>query len=87
MILPTLNPLPDKWKAFSWHVIECDGHDLEQVLAAIDEAASTKGKPTVIVAHTVKGKGVAEMENSTQWHGKALKKDQAEVWIKELQSV
>jgi len=86
-ILPTLNPLPDKWKAFSWHVIECDGHDLEQVLAAVDEAASTKGKPTVVIAHTVKGKGVPEMENATDWHGKAPKKDQAEAWIKELQLV
>src|SRR5688572_15524721 len=49
-ILETLNPLPDKWRAFSWHVIECDGHDLQQVLGALEEAAATKGKPTVIVA-------------------------------------
>jgi transketolase len=68
-------------------VIECDGHDLEAVLAAIDEAAATKGKPTVIVAHTVKGKGVPEIENSNDWHGKAPKKEQAETWIKELQLV
>ena len=86
-ILPTLNPLPEKWKAFSWHVIECDGHDLQAVLGAIDEAAATKGRPTAIVAHTVKGKGVPEMENSTEWHGKTPKTEQAETWIKELQLV
>jgi transketolase len=86
-ILPTLNPVPDKWRAFDWHVIECDGHNLEQLLAAFDEASSTKGKPTVVVAHTVKGKGVPEMENSPNWHGKVPKLEQAREWIKELQLV
>lgn len=85
-ILPTLNPLPDKWRSFSWHVIECDGHDLVQLFGALDEAESTKAKPSVIVAHTVKGKGVPEMENSTEWHGKAPKPEQAEQWIKEYLS-
>lgn len=86
-ILPTLNPLPEKWAAFSWHVIECDGHDVEAMIAAVDEAAATKGKPSVIVAHTVKGKGVPEMENSNDWHGKVPKMDKALEWIKELQPV
>lgn len=82
-MLPTLNPVPEKWKAFSWHVIECDGHDLAEVCDALDEAASVKGSPTVIIAHTVKGKGVPEMEGDENWHGKAPKPDQAEAWISE----
>jgi transketolase len=86
-ILPTLNPVPDKWRAFDWNVLECDGHDIRQLLAAFDEAASTKGKPTVVVAHTVKGKGVPEMEDSPNWHGKVPKLEQAREWIKELQLV
>jgi transketolase len=83
-ILPTLNPVAEKWRAFSWHVIECDGHDIAQVLDALDEAAATKGKPTVIVAHTVKGKGVSFMENSNSWHGKAASKDEAEKALQEI---
>jgi transketolase len=66
-----LAPLAGKWRAFNWHVVEIDGHDLGQVLAAYDEAAATKGRPTVIVARTVKGKGVSFMENAVGWHGKA----------------
>jgi transketolase len=83
-ILPTLNPLPDKWRAFSWHVIECDGHDIEALFSAFDEAAATKGKPTVVIAHTVKGKGVSFMENSTEWHGKAPNAEQEEQAIEEI---
>lgn len=85
-ILPTLNPLPEKWRSFSWHVIECDGHDLEQVLAAVDEAAATKGRPTAIIAHTVKGKGVSFMENSNSWHGKAASKEDAEKALAEIRA-
>ncbi len=83
-ILPTLNPIPEKWSAFGWHVIEIDGHDLEAVLAAIDEAAATKGTPTAIVAHTVKGKGVSFMENSNKWHGKGVTQEQLEEALKEI---
>jgi transketolase len=85
-ILPTLNPLPDKWRAFSWHVIECDGHDIRQLLGAFDEAAATKGKPTAIVAHTVKGKGVSFMENSNSWHGKTASKDDAQKALEEIRA-
>jgi transketolase len=85
-ILPTLNPLPEKWRAFSWHVIECDGHDLEEIFAALDEAEATKGGPTTIVAHTVKGKGVSFMENSTEWHGKVPNAEQAKQAIEEILS-
>jgi transketolase len=83
-ILPSLNPLPDKWRAFSWHVIECDGHDLQQLLDAFDEAERTKGKPTVVIAHTVKGKGVSFMENSTKWHGKTPNPEEAGKAIEEI---
>jgi len=85
-ILPTLNPIVDKWKAFGWHLIEVDGHNIQAVLDALDEAAATKGKPTVIIAHTIKGKGVPEMENSEHWHGKAPPPEKADEWIKEYLS-
>ncbi|HQK92326.1 MAG TPA: transketolase [Armatimonadota bacterium] len=65
----SLEPLEDKYRSFGWHVVTCDGHDMGQILAAFDEAAKTKGKPTVIVANTVKGKGVSFMEDQAGWHG------------------
>jgi transketolase len=71
-----LAPLADKWRAFNWHVAEIDGHDFAQVLAAYEEAARTKGRPTVIIARTVKGKGVSFMENAAGWHGKAPNADE-----------
>ena len=64
-----LEPLRDKWEAFRWHVIEIDGHDFDQIEVAFAEARETKGKPTMIIAHTVKGKGVSYMEGSPMWHG------------------
>ncbi len=85
-ILPTLYPLPDKWRAFSWHVIECDGHDLKALLEAFDEAEATKAQPTVVIAHTVKGKGVSFMENALDWHGKAPNAEQAKQAIEEILS-
>lgn len=68
-----IDPLPDKYRAFGWHVIEIDGHDFDQILAAFDEAKLVSGKPTVIIANTVKGKGVSFMENVAGWHGAATK--------------
>jgi transketolase len=65
----SIEPLADKYAAFGWHVIPCDGHDLERLLAAFAEAKATKGKPTVILAATTKGKGVSFMENQVGWHG------------------
>jgi transketolase len=63
-------PLADKWRAFNWTVVECaDGHDIRQLLKALDEARQSKGRPAVILAHTVKGKGVSFMENTCTWHG------------------
>lgn len=69
-------PLGDKWRAFGWHVIEIDGHDIAQILAAVEEAKSTSGKPTLILAKTIKGKGVTFMENQAGWHGNAPKPEQ-----------
>jgi transketolase len=79
-----LEPLHKKWDAFGWHVIEIDGHDLKQVHDAITKAQETKGKPTVIIAHTIKGKGVSFMENNVDFHGKAPNTEQLEKALKEL---
>ena len=78
-------PLADKWRAFNWHVIEIDGHDMTQVLAAYAEAATTIGKPSVIIARTIKGKGVSFMENVAGWHGTAPNNDQLAAALAELQ--
>ena len=64
-----LEPLSDKWKSFNWHVIEIDGHDFDEISKAFDKAKTIRNKPTVIIAHTVKGKGVSYMEGSPAWHG------------------
>jgi len=79
-----LNPLADKWKAFNWHVIEIDGHNFKEILSAYDKADTIKGKPTIIVAHTVKGKGVSFMENKAGWHGVSPKPDHLNKALKEL---
>ena len=74
-VMPT-EPLDKKFEAFGWHVIQIDGHDFAQIEAAYQEAAATKGQPTMILAHTVKGKGVSFMENNAGWHGKAPNAEQ-----------
>lgn len=79
-----LEPLVDKWKAFGWHAIETNGHDITQILAAIKEAHLTRNKPIVIIAHTIKGKGVSFMENNPDWHGKAPSKQEFGQAIKEI---
>jgi len=81
-----IEPLAEKWRAFGWHVIEINGHDLAQVMAAFDEAAAVKGKPQVVVARTVKGKGVSFMELNPAWHGVAPKPDELERALKELEA-
>jgi transketolase len=79
-----LQPLAEKYRAFNWHAVEIDGHDYNQILNAFEEAANTKGKPTAIVAHTVKGKGVSFMELNPAWHGKAPSKEEADRAIAEI---
>jgi transketolase len=69
-----VDPLADKYRAFGWNVIEIDGHDLAEIQRAFADARSSKGKPTVIIARTVKGKGVSFMENQAGWHGQATSK-------------
>ncbi|MBR2682910.1 MAG: transketolase [Atopobiaceae bacterium] len=80
----TVNPIADKFAAFGWNVLSIDGHDLDAIAAAVDEAKACKGKPTVIVCETVKGKGVSFMENQVGWHGVAPNADQAAQALAEL---
>jgi transketolase len=63
-----LNPLPEKWRAFGWNVFEMDGHDFEQIFETVELARKSQGKPTMIIANTIKGKGVSFMENQAEWH-------------------
>lgn len=79
-----VDPLGEKYAAFGWHVIEIDGHDMEQILDAFRRATEVKGRPTVILAQTVKGKGVSFMENEASWHGVAPGKEQYEKALPEL---
>ncbi|MFQ6105991.1 MAG: transketolase [Thermoplasmata archaeon] len=72
----SLEPLADKWKAFGWKVIEIDGHNFKEILEAFDKAETVKGRPTVIIARTLKGKGVSFMEGSVAFHGKAPDEEQ-----------
>jgi len=74
-----------RWNAFGWHAIVIDGHDVSAILAALDEARATKGRPTMILARTEKGKGVSFTEGKDNWHGKALKKDELEKAVAELE--
>jgi len=80
-----LEPLGDKWRAFGWHTIEIDGHNMHEILAAYEAAKKVKGKPTIIIACTIKGKGVSFMENVIAFHGKAPTKEEAERALKELE--
>ena len=67
-------PLASRWRAFGWHVLTVDGHDVVEILEAFDKARQTRGRPTMIIARTIKGKGISLMEGKDGWHGKALKK-------------
>ena len=82
-----LEPVLTKWQAFGWPVVEIDGHDIAQIVKALDHAEATRGVPTFVVAHTVKGKGVSFMENDPEWHGKAPKPAEAIAGIREILGV
>ena len=82
-IMP-LEPVIDKWRAFNWHVIEIDGHNMGQILDALVEVANIHHSPTIIVAHTTKGKGVSYMENQSAWHGRAPTDEEFEIALTEL---
>lgn len=81
------NPIGDKFAAFGWHVLEVDGHNLEEIQTALETAKTITGKPTVIIAHTIKGKGVSFMEDKAGWHGKAPNADELAQALKELGEV
>lgn len=79
-----LEPIAGKWKAFGWHVIEIDGNKIVEIIAALNEAKKISGRPTVIIAHTFKGKGVSFMEWISAFHGKTLSKEELKIALQEL---
>ena len=78
------DPLTDKWRAFRWHVIEIDGNDAQAIVAALDEAETIKSRPTAIIAHTVKGKGISFAENNVAFHNGAMTQAQYDLALKEV---
>jgi transketolase len=82
-----LEPVVGKWQSFGWPVLEVDGHSMDQLGKALDQAEAIKGRPTLVVAHTVKGKGVSFMENNPEWHGKSPKPAEAIAAIREILGV
>ncbi len=84
-----VNPLvqlPEKWRAFGWNVIECDGHDFDQLIPACEAAKGAKGRPTCIIAHTTKGKGVSFMEGDYNWHAKVPSDEELAKAMAELEA-
>lgn len=82
-----LEPLRSKYQAFGWHVLDVDGHNIEAFCDAIDEAKAIYEKPTVIIAHTIPGKGISEIEFDYRWHGKPPSKEEAAIFLRELRSL
>ncbi len=82
-----LESLSDKWRAWNWHVIEIDGHNIEEIADAFEEAKAVFGQPVVIIAHTIAGKGVPEFERDYRWHGKPPNKEEADLALKELRTL
>ena len=82
-----LEPLVEKYKAFNWSVIEVDGHNFQEIIDAVGQAKAIHDNPTVIIAHTIPGKGVKFMENKFEWHGKPPNKDEAKVALNELRTL
>ncbi|HWO07482.1 MAG TPA: transketolase [Candidatus Paceibacterota bacterium] len=85
-IMP-LEPLREKYEAFNWHVLEVDGHNIAQFIAACDEAYAIYEKPTVIIAHTIPGKGIKEIERDFRWHGKPPKPEEGKKFLDELRTM
>ena len=82
-----LEPLKEKYEAFGWHVLEIDGHNFEQIISAVSEAKAIAYQPTMIIAHTIPGKGVSFMEGKYEWHGKPHTKEQAQKALAELRTL
>ncbi len=85
-IMP-LEPFRQKYEAFNWHVLEIDGHNFQEIIASVNEAKAIYEKPTVIIAHTIPGKGVSFMENDYLWHGKPPKPEEAKIALQELRTL
>ena len=85
-IMP-LESLRAKYEAFNWHVLEVDGHNIEQFVDAIEEAKAIYEKPTVIIAHTIPGKGIKGLEFDYKWHGKPPKPEEAKKFLNELRTL
>ena len=79
-----IEPVIEKWRVFGWNTIEINGHRINEIVQALEEAVKFEGKPTIVVAHTIKGKGVSFMENKVEWHSLAPTKEQAKQALKEL---
>lgn len=79
-----IEPIIEKWKTFGWNTLEIDGHNMKEIVEALDTAARAKGKPTIIVAHTVKGKGISFIENKFEWHSKRMSEEEKNQALKEL---
>jgi transketolase len=82
-----LEPLEDKYKAFNWHTLHIDGHNIEEIIDSVNHARAVYEKPTVIIAHTTPGKGVSFMENLPEWHGKPPDKEEAKKALHELRTL
>ena len=82
-----LDSLKAKYEAFNWHVLEVDGHNIRQFIEAVDEAKAIAEKPTLIIAHTIPGKGVPEIEGDYRWHGKPPKPDEAKRFLKQIRTM
>jgi transketolase len=80
-----IEPLRDKWRAFNWETFEIDGHSMRQIVDTVETALQVRGRPSVIIAHTIKGKGVSFMENQCDWHGRAPNKEEYERAMAELE--
>lgn len=85
-IMP-LEPLADKWRAWNWHVLEIDGHNMQEIVEAVNQAKAVFEKPTVIIAHTIPGKGVPEFERKFEWHGKPPNKEEAKMALEALRTL
>lgn len=83
--IKNIKPVGEKWRSFGWEVFEADGHDFKQLIDAYDKAQNIKGKPSIILAHTIKGKGVSFIENKVEWHGIAPKPEELKRALKELE--
>ena len=81
-----LEPLADKWRAFGWHVLEADGHDMEAILEALDAAQTVKAQPAIIIAHTTKGKGASLMEDNLHFHGNAPNREEMDQCLGEVRT-